>query len=221
MCQGLNASFPSSIMTSPFISRWVGLIGLALTGCSHHSAPVDPVSIDADEVSQTLIDEHDQDGSGGLSSDELHAITGMQSCMKKYDVDGDGQLVAEELSENLSRIFDGRIGMLSATCRVTHNGRPLAGAIVYFVPLPMFADQAEVAGGITGPSGVAELSIRQEDLPKNAPNVRGLIRPGLYFVEVTHPTTKVPEQYNVKTTLGYEVTPQSVIGGPIDVSLKF
>ena len=44
-----------------------------------------------------------------------------------------------------------------------------------------------------------------EDRPRNAPNIP-LMQPGLYHVEITHPSTKIPAKYNTQTTLGIEIT---------------
>ena len=45
------------------------------------------------------------------------------------------------------------------------------------------------------------ISSPREELPSSVPNVPGLMRPGLYWVEVTHKNVKIPEKYNTKTTL--------------------
>jgi len=193
----------------------------ALSGCSQRPGRVAPTDIDPEEVAQALIAEHDKDGNGTLSAEELRTVAAIQTCQDDYDRNGDSQISPVELTENFQRIFDGKVGLITASCRVTRNGRPLPDALVYFVPISVFADVLPVAGGITGRNGVTDLSIRQDDLPKNAPKVQGLIRPGLYFVEVTHPSMQIPVKYNKQTELGYEVTPRTVAGGPLNIALKF
>jgi hypothetical protein len=47
-----------------------------------------------------------------------------------------------------------------------------------------------------------------EDRPKNAPNMP-LVQPGIYRVEITHPSVKIPAKYNTETTLGIEITSAS------------
>jgi hypothetical protein len=47
-----------------------------------------------------------------------------------------------------------------------------------------------------------------DDMPKNAPKMP-LVQPGLYSVEITHPSTKIPAKYNTATTLGIEVSSAS------------
>ncbi len=194
---------------------------VAATGCSGRPGPVDVVAVDAVAGSQQLIAANDKNGDGVLSQDELAALGAVRERFDVYDADGNGQIAQAELAENLARVFDGRTGLLSASCRVTRNGQPLVGAYVYFIPIALIADSVPIASGVTEHGGVAKLSIQKEDLPKNAPPVSGLIRPGLYSVEIVHPTLKVPEIYNKQTTLGQEVTPETCAGGPLQVALKF
>jgi len=48
-----------------------------------------------------------------------------------------------------------------------------------------------------------------EDRPADAPP-RPLVQPGLYRVEITHPSITIPARYNVKTTLGLEVASYTI-----------
>ena len=197
------------------------LVWVAMVGCSGRPGPVDVVEVDPTEASRSLIAEHDKSGDGALSEDELTLLGAVRGRMNKYDADGDGKISQVELEDGLKRVFDGRTGLLSASCRVTQNGRPLVGAYVYFVPISLLKDLVPIASGVTESGGLANLSIQKEDLPKNAPPVSGLIRPGLYAIEVTHPSLKIPEIYNVRTTLGQEVTQETCSGGPLQIALKF
>jgi hypothetical protein len=195
---------------------------LLLCGCSRGPGAIPPVVIDVDEVTEAIIEHHDKDGNGTLSLEELKSVAAIGNRIAKYDGNADRQVDKGEISANLQRIFDGRMGLLSATCRVTRNGKPLSGAIVYFVPLPELDEVLPVAGAVTTSTGVGDVSILpSEELPKNTPKVRSVVRPGLYFVEVKHPSIKIPEQYNTKTILGAEVMPETVSGGPITFDLKF
>ena len=191
-----------------------------LLGCSSGPGRLAAADVDADEFVESLMATYDGDANGELTSAELAAAPYLDACFDDYDANDDGNLNRDEISMNVQRVFDGKLGLMGATCRVTHNGRPLEGAIVYFVPLPGLEDELPVAGAVTQSGGAGVLAARPEDLPDNAPKGTYLMRPGLYFVEVTHPNVKIPEQYNVKTTLGQEVTPATA-GGPYEVALKF
>ena len=197
------------------------LCAVATCGCSGQRGAVGAVDVDPVEASKTLIAGNDKNGDGTLSSDELGGLAAISGRLDKFDQDGDGKISQLEMQENLARVFDGRTGLLSATCQVTRNGRPLSGAYVYFVPIPLVENLIPEASGVTDAGGVAKISIQKENLPKNAPPVSGLIRPGLYFIEIKHPTINVPEQYNAMTTLGQEISPETCAGGPIRLALKF
>jgi hypothetical protein len=44
--------------------------------------------------------------------------------------------------------------------------------------------------------------------------------PGLYLVEISHPTMKIPAKYNEQTVLGKEVSSETVYRGGLAVDLK-
>lgn len=191
-----------------------------VVGCSGGPGRVAAADVDADDFADALFAKFDRDADGQLSDAELESAPYIKSCMTAYDADHNGQLALSEVKDNAHRVFDGKLGLMGASCRVTRNGKPLEGAIVYFVPLPGLEKELPVAGTVTASSGRGALTVRPEDLPNNSPKVQGLMRPGLYFVEVTHPTVKIPAEYNVKTSLGQEVTPQTA-GGAYELALKF
>jgi hypothetical protein len=196
-------------------------ICLGLGGCSTHPPGVAAPSVDPDDLSNELLSAHDSDGNGSLSAKELEELPAILDRMKVYDADGNGEVTLEELQTRLKRVFDGRTGLMAAAVRVTRNGKPFRGAIVHFVPLPMLEGLIPVASGVTLSNGQTVLSIRLEDLPPNSPQRQGFCQAGLYSVEVTHPDVKVPQQYNVKTTLGREISPEVALAGAIAIDLKF
>jgi hypothetical protein len=138
-----------------------------------------------------------------------------------YDTDDDTQISADELRAGLNAIFDPRVGLLTFSCSVTRNGQPLSGANVKFVPLPALEDVIPPASGVTDQFGTATLGLAAEDLPANAPTRVPAVRPGLYLVEVTHPEISVPDEYNVNTTLGREVSRFTTAGAGKPIRLKF
>jgi hypothetical protein len=194
---------------------------LACGGCSSGPKPIEPPDVDPENLSAKLIEDYDRDGNESLSAAELEKVRSLRDRFDVFDDDNNDQLTVDELKAGLSRIFDGRTGLMGASCRVTRNGKPFSGAYVYFVPEEFFDGALQEASGATGQNGVARLSIRREDLPPNAPQQDGLVRAGLYFVEVKHPTIKVPEQYNAKTVHGKEISAEITIGPPIEIPLKF
>ena len=46
------------------------------------------------------------------------------------------------------------------------------------------------------------------------------MQPGLYRVEITHPTVTLPAKYNTETTLGREVSGDSLVGVDVHFELS-
>jgi len=197
----------------------LGLI--LLMGCTTAPPGVAGVSIDTKRASKKILDQYDKDHNGGLSRAELASLPPLESRLSWYDTNHDDQISADELAAGLRTIFDPRNGLQSVCCEVTRNGQPLAGANVKFAPLASLEDAIPPATAVSDNQGVAKLGISPEELPANAPTTLPLVRPGLYLVKVTHPSISVPEEYNVSTTLGEEISSYSTAGGPLKIQLKF
>jgi hypothetical protein len=192
-----------------------------LIGCSSQPPGVPGVEIDAESVSATIIDSYDANKNGSLSQDELASAPPISSKHSWYDADHNGQISADELRKGLEAIFDPRVGLVTFACEVTRNGQPLSGADVKFVPLPALEGAIPPASGVTDRQGVVMPGLTPEDLPDHSPTRVPFMRPGLYLVQVTHEQLDVPEQYNVKTILGKEVSGFTTAGGPMKIQLKF
>ena len=81
-------------------------------------------------------------------------------------------------------------------CKVTHNGKALAGVTVTFVPEPFLGGGMQKGTGTTSSAGVANIvSPYAAD-----PAIRGM-SPGFYRVEITKSGEKIPAKYNTQTTL--------------------
>jgi hypothetical protein len=211
----------ATALLSPACCLAAAVASLALLGCSSGPKRIAAPDVSPAGLASRIISDYDADGNGSASKTELEKVRSLIDRFAAYDADNSGELSESELETGLNRVFDGRTGVMGAYCKVTRNDKPLSGAIVYFVPEAFFDDALEVAGGVTAADGVARMSIPIENLPANAPKQQGLVQPGLYFVEVKHPSLTIPEQYNTKTILGKEVSPEITIGGPIQVALKF
>ena len=88
---------------------------------------------------------------------------------------------------------------MSLRCMVTHNGEPLEGADVKFVPEKFLGPNMKTATGVTDQNGVAMLTI---PLDGNSPPG---VPPGFYRVEITKAGEKIPAKYNKETIFGQEV----------------
>jgi len=192
---------------------------VTITACNSGPARIPPVNVNVDAVLSELMSEFDTDRNGSLSRGELAAMPPLADCLSHCRRDSKDEISVEELAATLRRIFDPRTAVVSASCLVRCNGQPLSGANVKFVPLPVFKNKLSVGTGITDSDGYATIAAAPEDLPNAAPKI-ALITPGLYLVEVTHPSKQIPEKYNRQTVLGREVSTDTVYRGKLGVDLK-
>jgi hypothetical protein len=198
----------------------VVLVLSPFVGCSGRPTSVPQVDIDLPEVSSAIIKEFDKDGDTLLANSELDALSCVKDKLDIYDKDGDGKISAHELAARMETLYDPNRALLSQSCLVLRKSRPLAGAAVYFYPLSTSAKVSPVASGVSNGQGVVKLSVALDDLPSQAPRVSGLMRPGLYRVEVTHPSSNVPPKYNLESTRAEEVSGETVIS-PIRIVLDY
>jgi hypothetical protein len=177
----------------------------AFVGCSNQPSAIRPPNVDANDAAQKVIAELDHDGDGKLSRSEWAKSPSIAATASAYDKNGDGFLELDELVSGIEVWKKTGVGARSVPFKVILNGSPLAGATVRLVPAPFLSDAVKPASGQTSASGGGQFAMAREDLPKNAPNMP-LVQPGLYQVEITHPSVKIPAKYNTQTTLGIEIT---------------
>lgn len=195
--------------------------GLATIGCSHRQSRIQAIDVNPGRLSDEVIAQFDSDGNSALSESELVAIPPIHDQWSTTDTDGDGQLSQAELRYLFEHVFSTQVGLLPARCRVTINGRPLAGADVRFVPPKVLEGVLPPASGVTGEDGTTTLRLAPEDMPDNIPNPRmAVMRPGIYMVEVTHPDEQIPAEYNTQTKLGKLVYTKVLNGPPLSIDLK-
>jgi hypothetical protein len=185
------------------------LIGLAAAaGCSGKPGRVTGPDIDGANAAAAAIAEYDANGDSHLESAELTAAPELAAVLSRYDDDGDTRLSASELAAGIDRWSDGKVALLPWAYQVTYNGRPLSGAEVKLVPAPYLGDAVKAASSTSDSAGRGSLAISLDQMPANAPK-RPLVQPGLYRVEITHPSTSIPEKYNSATTLGLEASSET------------
>ncbi len=187
-----------------YVLRLGAIMALA-AGCSRGPGAIQPPNIDADEAAQTAIELNDRDGDGKLTKAELTASPSLAEAASRYDTNGDGALEAGEIDQGLVRLLESETGARSVGFVVVFNGRPLSGATVRLIPEPFLGDAVKGASAATNAAGAGMFDMAAEDRPANAPNVP-LVQPGLYKVEVTHPSAQIPPKYNGETTIGIEIS---------------
>lgn len=196
--------------------------GSMMSGCNSRPGRIRAIDVDPATLSRQVIEQCDTDGNGSLSESELQSFPPVGNSRAKFDTDNNGEVSAEELEARFTIIFNPQVGLLPASCRVTRNGKPLSGAEVRFVPPKMLEGVLPTASGVCDAGGTAWMRLAPEDLPKGFPNTQAaVIRPGIYMVEVTHPSIEIPPQYNKQTVLGKEVFSQILNGPPLPIELKF
>ena len=180
----------------------------------------------------------DTNKDGVISGKELDKCPGLKAActpsamthMSTVDPARTGRISAEMITERIKAWQASKLGRMSLRCMVSHNGRPLDGAEVKFVPEPFLGPNMKTATGVTDQNGVAMLSIPAgpEGGPPGVP-------PGFYRVEISKPARAakpakparpaengqppepaeaaeparagldIPAKYNVDTILGQEV----------------
>jgi hypothetical protein len=178
---------------------------IAVAGCSNRPGAIRPPDVDANDAAATIIEELDRDGDGKLAQAEWTSSPVVAAVATNYDKNADRFLESAEIVAGIAQWQTTGVGARSVPFRVIFNGAPLVGATVTLVPADFLGDAVKPATATTGPGGGGQLALAREDLPKNAPNMP-LMQPGLYRVEITHPSIKVPAKYNTETTLGIEIS---------------
>jgi hypothetical protein len=181
---------------------------MVLTGCrprvSNHRIPL----YDIEKSGQRAIAQLDSNGDGAIAGPELDKCPGLKAALDRVDPSGKGRITAEMIAARLDAWHESRLGRMRLNCTVTHNGKPLEGALVKFVPEKFLKHSFEysddpkwTAAGKTDKDGRAMISVPVSGIPEDPPGVP----PGFYRVEITKPGEDIPTKYNTETTLGQEV----------------
>ena len=155
------------------------------------------VTLDPAQVAAAIMAEYDTDSDGQLSKSELKKCQGLEMLAKgeemlhaaaRLDSDESGTISEAEFTEKFRASF---ANMRQAYgCQVLYRGRPLEGATVTLVPMPFMGDISG-ATGQTNEEGLCSV-VGDDGKP-------GAI-PGIYRVEITHPSVKISSKYNTEST---------------------
>jgi hypothetical protein len=186
-------------------------------GCSQGPRRLKPPKVDAVAAAAAAVQQLDKNGDQRLDDEELAASPGLNSAKDRYDGDRNGSLDEAEIAAGIRRWSEGSLGAASVPYVIQWNGRPLAGADVKLIPESFLGDAVKGAIGQER-RGSAYLALRPEDRPAGAPNAP-LVQPGLYRVEITHPSVQIPAKYNTSTTLGIEIAQDTLSTGGVTWTL--
>lgn len=167
-------------------------------------------------VAAKALDLYDTNKDGKINGEELDKTPGLKAALKVMATDREKGVTADQIALRVQKWVDSRIGRVSLSCLVTHNGKPLAGATVKFVPEKFLSDAlTETATGVTNQTGMAMLTVPTERGPDAPPP--GL-PPGMYRVEITKDGENIPAKYNTNTELGQEVSLENT---DLQMGIKF
>ena len=198
------------------VRRQIAMVLLvAALGCSTRPGKLHPPQVDAAAAADAALAELDGDGDDRLAKGEWSKSAALAAVAEQYDSNKDATLDGVEIRNGITVWQENAIGPRPVPFSVQLDNRPLAGATVRLVPASFMADSIPGAAAETGEGGGGSLAMAEEDRPKNAPNMP-LVQPGLYRIEITHPSKTIPAKYNTQTTLGIEITsgnpgPQGVV----------
>jgi hypothetical protein len=188
----------------PLLVFLAGSLAIVAAGCSGGPGSVATPNIDPEGAAELAVQEYDRNADSLLSSDELAACPALKEAIPAYDVDRNGSLSQQEIAGGIALWEKRGMGAIVLPFTVVLDCRPLGDAQVKLTPVTFLGDAVKPATGIADSRGAGALNMAPEDRPANLPKNVPAIQPGLYNVEITHPTAKVPAKYNTATTLGLE-----------------
>ena len=184
-----------------------------LVGCGDGGGPTFPeANVDPAEVASQIMAEYDADSNGELSKAEMKKCEGLlmltagqEQMMPKYrlDKDGSGTISETEFAQKFAECFEER--RQGYSCIVTHRDEPLEGATVRLVPEPFMGAGVASASGVTDREGHCSVS--------TADGLEGAV-PGIYRVEITHPTVEISAKFNSATTINIALDPTNPYATP-------
>lgn len=175
-----------------------------------------PPGIKPAEAAKKAMELYDTNKDGKISGPELDKAPGLKAALKVMKTDAEKGVTAEQIAERIQKWLDSRIGRMSLSCQVLHNGQPLSGATVKFVPEKFLSDYLkETASGKTNENGMAMISLPTEPGPDALPP--GLTT-GMFRVEITKDGENIPAMYNTATVLGQEVSLDNI---DMQMGIKF
>lgn len=178
---------------------WLAVVAVATAGCGQQRAEWQvPAAFDVAAVTRAAMETADANGDGQLNASEFRTLPALHGMVEPLDSDGDKQLSAGEVSAWLLRVQREAVAACETPMLLTHQGKPLADALVKLVPEPCMAAATEPAEGRTDDAGLVFLNTPTRQTPG--------VRPGLYRVQITGKGADgkpLPPKYNSASTLGY------------------
>ncbi len=183
-------------MRQIFIIFFLG--SLACIGCNNGPGRVAAPKLDAEEITDRVMQEFDKNLDSVVDSDELEEAPSLRYSLKALDKNENGDLERAEILERFNLYVQLKIGLSRKFIQFTKRGKPLTDAEVLLEPAPFMEGLIEPARGKTGPQGYALMLAENQSLGA---------RTGFYRVKITSAKDKVDAKYNENTELGFEIAP--------------
>ena len=142
---------PYSVRTGAY---FLLLTSLSLAGCGDSVPPRVVPDLPDPSAPRKAIELYDANHDGFLDAHELEAAPGLKAAWKQLDAGHRGKISEQEIADRLKDWAESRIGRLQVTCRVTHDGKPLPGVIVVFVPEKFLGGTIKSGSGTTFENGL-------------------------------------------------------------------
>lgn len=179
---------------------------ILLVGCSGGPNSVQLPSFDPGDAGDRAMAKYDTDGDGFVAGEELENAPGLSAALKNLDTNTDGKVSAEEVAERIRTWQASQIGLMSFSCDVLLDGRPLESGTVTYDPEEFLGGAVQQAVGEIA-TGTAYPLIPKEKRP--TPDTPPGIQAGIYKVRISrieNGKETIPAKYNTETTLGHEVS---------------
>jgi hypothetical protein len=178
---------------------------LTQSGCLSEPSRIVPPSIDADAAGQEAIKLYDFNHDGKISGAEFVKVPSLLKGLPNFTPPSTKEkgITAADITARIKAWQATRTGRMGGVvCKITRNGKPLAGANVKFVPEKFLGGNMPECSGTTGPDGSAQISV-----PISGPGDNPGVPPGYYRVEITMSDGSIPAKYNTQTIFGEEIYP--------------
>ena len=120
------------------------------------------------------VEQYDANKDGVIDEKELDESPALKAAIAQIDPSNKKAIKAEMIAARIKAWQDSKLGRMSIACAALHNGKPLVGADVKFVPEKFLGENMKAASGRTDQNGVAMISIPtvgRQDPPGVAPGL--------------------------------------------------
>lgn len=188
-------------------------LSAALLGCGGPRAIPIPAYTPAKMAAEALA-LYDTNKDGKIDAQELKACSALADGLAAIDTNKDKAIDAGELTERFEGFQKSGVGLIDVRGKVTRGNTPVANVTVELQPEKFMGTVVKPAVGTSTPSGDVIFRVAGEDLPG--------IQLGYYRIVATLKDNagknSLDEKYNVKTTLGKEISAADRQSVSVDLS---